>query len=269
MTTTQRPDEGFDLVNVLGQRLRERRRELGLTLAEVAAAADISVGHSSAIEKGNTLPSLSVLARLAHALQLTLAEVLRASPGPRIAHGRIASTPGTSDARGRRVANPDRLRVAAGRRSGGAPFPLAGDDVFVFVNDGAIEIHESDDHHVLATGDSVHFHAPRAIAWSAASPGGAGTVWVTRAPGPASGWPARGTGRSPQAACARRRVHDARGPGGGSSQSEESSGYRAVAGAAERGPDRGNPTRLSIRAPASGAVRERLPSARCQAKTCA
>ena len=93
----RRPDAGFDLVNVLGQRLRERRRELGLTLAEVAAAADISVGHSSAIEKGNTLPSLSVLARLAHALQLTLAEVLRASPGPRIAHGRIASTPGTSE----------------------------------------------------------------------------------------------------------------------------------------------------------------------------
>ena len=55
-------------MNVLGQRLRERRRELGLTLAEVAAAADISVGHSSAIEKGNTFPSLSVLARLAHAL---------------------------------------------------------------------------------------------------------------------------------------------------------------------------------------------------------
>ena len=184
MTTTQRPDAGFDLVNVLGQRLRERRRELGLTLAEVAAAADISVGHSSAIEKGNTLPSLSVLARLAHALQLTLAEVLRASPGPRIARGRIASTPGTSEL----AAAGSRIQILYARQpagwSGGAPFPLAGDDVFVFVHDGAIEIHESDDHHVLATGDSVHFHAPRAIAWSAASPGGAGTVWVTRAPGP-------------------------------------------------------------------------------------
>ena len=116
MTTTHRPDAGFDLVNVLGQRLRERRRELGLTLAEVAAEAGISVGHSSAIEKGNTLPSLSVLARLAHALQLTLAEVLRASPGPRIARGRDRRRAGYVAARVDGLANPDRLRLAARRR---------------------------------------------------------------------------------------------------------------------------------------------------------
>ena len=49
MTSTPPTEESFDLVNVVGKRLRERRRDLGLTLAEVAAAADISVGHSSAI----------------------------------------------------------------------------------------------------------------------------------------------------------------------------------------------------------------------------
>ena len=64
------------------------------------------------------------------------------------------------------------------------PFPLAGDDLFLFVSDGEIEIHEGDEHHALATGDSVHFHAPSAITWAATSPAGAGTVWVARTPGP-------------------------------------------------------------------------------------
>ena len=39
MTSTPPTEESFDLVNVVGKRLRERRRELGLTLAEVAADA--------------------------------------------------------------------------------------------------------------------------------------------------------------------------------------------------------------------------------------
>jgi len=171
-------EETFAVVDVLGRRLRERRRELGLTLAEVAAAADISVGHSSAIEKGSTLPSLPVLARLAHALGLTLAEVLRATPGPRVAQGRVERT--------ERLSPPgSRVQVAYAREPGGAacrpPFPLAGDDVFVFVHEGAIEIDVSGDRHELATGDSIHCQAPQKISWTPVA-GGAGTVWVTRAP---------------------------------------------------------------------------------------
>ena len=165
---------------MLGQRLRERRRELGLTLAEVAAAADISVGHSSAIEKGTTLPSLSVLARLAHALQLTLAEVLRASPSPRIAHGRIGERAGDSDVL---VSTGSRIRVAYRRHELGAGSPAlnrSGDDVFIFVYEGSIAVEVDRDRHELVEGDSIHCHAPAAIAW-AAGPHGAVTLWVTKA----------------------------------------------------------------------------------------
>lgn len=176
---TTRTEETFAVVDVLGQRLRDRRRELGLTLAEVAAAADISVGHSSAIEKGSTLPSLPVLARLAHALGLTLAEVLRESPTPRIAHGHVEPrtqqlVPAGSRVRVVYVWEPAGVRAAP-------PFPLAGDDVFVFVHEGAVEIQVGSDRHGLAAGDSIHCHAPATIAWTPAG-AGAGTVWVTRAP---------------------------------------------------------------------------------------
>jgi transcriptional regulator with XRE-family HTH domain len=180
MSVAPRSEEGSDLGNVLGRRLRERRRELGLTLADVAAAADISVGHSSAIEKGTTLPSLSVLARLAHAVDLTLAEVLRESPSPRIAHGRIGD-----ETLETLVSSGSRIQITYRRQDPGPGSPLqlfrAGDDVFVFVHEGSIEIEVDDDRHTLDAGDSIHCHTPAAIAW-AAGPRGAGTLWVTRAP---------------------------------------------------------------------------------------
>jgi transcriptional regulator with XRE-family HTH domain len=184
MATTRvitRTDERFDVVNVVGQRLRERRRELGLTLAEVGAAAEISVGHCSAIEKGGTLPSLPVLARLAHALDLTLAEVLREFPGPRVAHGRLGNGPGPA----RLVPTSSRLAITSvrqrARETAPPPFPLTGDDVFVFVHRGSVGVEVNGDRHELAAGDSIHCHAPRAITCTAGGDGAA-TLWVSRAP---------------------------------------------------------------------------------------
>jgi len=180
MTIAQRIHESVDPLNLLGRRLRERRRELGLTLAEVAAAAGISVGHSSSIEKGTTLPSLPVLARVAHSLDLTLAEVLRASSAARIARGRVGASPGSAQL----VGAGSRVQVWYVRESPGvsasAPFPLAGDDLFVFVHVGEIEVEVNDVRHCLSEGDSIHCQAPRSIAWKATSGGEAATVWVSR-----------------------------------------------------------------------------------------
>lgn len=181
MTTSQRTEEHLDLGNLLGRRLRERRRELGLTLADVAAAAGISVGHSSSIEKGTTLPSLPVLARFAHALDLTLADVLRASPSTKIAHGRIEAEPGTV----RLVGPGSRIQVSYSWQPAGAPpafpFPLTGDDVFAFVDSGTVEIQVNGTRHDLARGDSIHCHSPRTITWTASTEGGAGVLWVSGA----------------------------------------------------------------------------------------
>ena len=51
----------------LGQRLRERRRELRLTLKEVADGAGLSVGFISLVERGLTAPSISSTSALARA----------------------------------------------------------------------------------------------------------------------------------------------------------------------------------------------------------
>lgn len=172
--------ENADLGNLLGRRLRDRRRELGLTLADLGAAAGISVGHASSIEKGASLPSLPVLARVAHALELTLADVLRASVSPRIVEGRIDDQPATAQL------SPEgaRIRIVRARLRNGAssppPVEVAGEhDVFVFVHAGAVEIEVNDDErYELAAGDSIHCHSPRTIAWRAGA-AGATAVWVS------------------------------------------------------------------------------------------
>ncbi|WP_433228911.1 helix-turn-helix domain-containing protein [Actinomadura formosensis] len=60
---------GLDLR--LGNMVRERRRELGLTQAEVAELADITQPALSRIEGGGGVPTLAMLDRIAKAMHTT------------------------------------------------------------------------------------------------------------------------------------------------------------------------------------------------------
>ncbi|MGN0099492.1 XRE family transcriptional regulator [Dietzia sp. CH92] len=66
----------------LGARIRHHRRQLGLTLVEVAGQAGISQPFLSQIERGKAAPSMSTLEGLAHALGTTQAHLLEAVSGP-------------------------------------------------------------------------------------------------------------------------------------------------------------------------------------------
>jgi len=52
----------------IGRRIRAVRRERGLTLRQVAAAAALSATHISEIERGHTTPTVGALLRVAQAL---------------------------------------------------------------------------------------------------------------------------------------------------------------------------------------------------------
>lgn len=62
----------------LGDVLRERRAELGLTLREVSEVAQVSLGYISEIERGQKEASSELLGSLCDALDLPLSHVLRA-----------------------------------------------------------------------------------------------------------------------------------------------------------------------------------------------
>ena len=61
----------------LGDVLRERRLEQGLTLRQVSAEARVSLGYISEIERGQKEASSELLASLCSALDLPLSVVLR------------------------------------------------------------------------------------------------------------------------------------------------------------------------------------------------
>ena len=66
-----------DVCRVVGERVRDARRSLGLTMAEFAEVAEISLGMVSKIEHGQTSPSLSTLTRLAHAAKVPITAFFR------------------------------------------------------------------------------------------------------------------------------------------------------------------------------------------------
>jgi transcriptional regulator with XRE-family HTH domain len=61
----------------LGDVLRERRLERGLTLRQVSAQARVSLGYISEIERGQKEASSELLASLCSALEAPLSDVLR------------------------------------------------------------------------------------------------------------------------------------------------------------------------------------------------
>jgi transcriptional regulator with XRE-family HTH domain len=64
------------LRRLLGDVLRERRREQGRTLREVSSAARVSLGYLSEVERGQKEASSELLAAICAALDLPLSVVL-------------------------------------------------------------------------------------------------------------------------------------------------------------------------------------------------
>jgi transcriptional regulator with XRE-family HTH domain len=61
----------------IGREVRASRKKLGVTVADLAAATNISLGMLSKIENGNTSPSLTTLQALARALGVSVTSLFR------------------------------------------------------------------------------------------------------------------------------------------------------------------------------------------------
>lgn len=182
MTSASENLEQAGLGARLGRRLRERRAELGRTLAQVAAAAGVTPGYVSSIESGASLPSLAVLARLTRALELPLADLLRGTAGPGFTRGRIDD----SSAPRLLTAAPSRMRIARleaePHASGACPLEdPTGTDVFAYVVRGTVDLEVDDERHHLDAGDAIHCALPATISWSTPTADGATMVWLAGA----------------------------------------------------------------------------------------
>lgn len=169
-----------ELGSLLGVRLLERRRELGRTLGQVGRAAGVSASYLSSIENAASVPSLPVLARLAHALELSLAEMLRSSASARVTRGRIGSAVGAQ----RIGADDSRLQImrrcARPGERGRAPVRLGDTDVFVFLHSGRLEVVVDGTPFALEAGDSLHCDLPAKVSWTVTGEERAIALWAAR-----------------------------------------------------------------------------------------
>jgi XRE family transcriptional regulator, stress-response regulator len=87
---------------LLGDVLRDRRMQRGMTLREVSAEARVSLGYISEIERGQKEASSELLASLCLALDAPLSDVLReVSDAVALEEAAVAATPISVTARSR------------------------------------------------------------------------------------------------------------------------------------------------------------------------
>ncbi len=74
----------------LGQKIREHRRNLHLTLEQVAKASGLSKGFLSQLERGVAQPSISSLKKISRALKVSLVDLVAQSPEPGSTNGQVS-----------------------------------------------------------------------------------------------------------------------------------------------------------------------------------
>jgi len=174
--------------NAIGIRLRQLRKKRGLSLAQVAKAAGISVGFLSALERSHMSASVSTLRKLARFYKTNILDfydptesnsrlvspeqrkVLEAGPGVRM----------ELLAWGNTVMEPLLFRVAP-RAGSGESYAHEGEE-FLYVLRGELHIELEEEQYRLKPGDSFYFESATPHSWK--NPGRSETwlLWVNTPP---------------------------------------------------------------------------------------
>jgi transcriptional regulator with XRE-family HTH domain len=164
-----KPVAAASATTVLGSRIRERRKELGLGLQALADQTDLTPSFISLVERNRTSPSLDSLIKIAEALDVPFFHLTRshsraASTSPVVRHdarvrlsfphGNLTSELLVPNLRGRLE-----VFISRGKPNTGniARVPAHDSEEMIYVMTGALRVrlHETD--YALHAGDSIYF----------------------------------------------------------------------------------------------------------------
>jgi transcriptional regulator with XRE-family HTH domain len=184
--------------NQLGARLKEIRRTLNRTLAEVSQATGVSISNLSKIENHQISPSFDIMKRICDGLGVSIEDFVR--PGTKeVVSGRKTTTregegdyftSGQYDYRAhaselsRKAMVPLEIRVRARSVEEFDHWSQHRGEEFVYVLSGAIEIHT--EHYApfrLATGESAYFDSSMRHLYVSVSKEDARVLSVSHDPG--------------------------------------------------------------------------------------
>jgi transcriptional regulator with XRE-family HTH domain len=177
----------------LGARLREVRRQRGITLKQVAEAVGVTESFVSQVERGTANPSVATLRRMAETLGETVASlfvgaeptgmVVRAGERRRLHHPSGSDkeyllTPPTA-----KTLEIVYATLEAGSGSGDEPYTHPADEECVIVITGQLDVGVNGELHHLGTGDALLLDPKLPHSYHNPGPGNAITLWVMSPPG--------------------------------------------------------------------------------------
>lgn len=177
----------------IGERLRGRRTELGLTMKEVATRAELTESFISLLERDRVSPSVASLQRITSALSTSLGalfnevmphsgRVVRSSQRARLTYPGLQATD--------YLLSPDLhgklemiwAEVEPGGGSGDQPYTHDGDEECVVVIRRRLEIWVGGKRYVLTAGDAITFSSRVPHRWKNIGRGKLEALWAITPP---------------------------------------------------------------------------------------
>ena len=153
----------------VGPRLRARRRELGLTISEVAERAGLTAGFISQLERDLTSASLSSLYRICAVLEIRVGNLVDDVPAGRLIRreeqARRSLAMGDAEhlllsSRDERRFHVTESHIPPGASAGQELYTLPADVELVYVLRGSLELRVGEETHLLEEGDTLTY-SPR------------------------------------------------------------------------------------------------------------
>jgi transcriptional regulator with XRE-family HTH domain len=184
------------IVGAIGPKVKGARQALGLSLQQLAARSGVSAAAIHKVERGDMVPTITTLLKLAGAVGLPIAHFVEEGGAPApiavlvpaAAHLPPAAdwAPGADGVSARAVARPTaRLRatgvaaqIAPGGRGGPASAPRPGEELLL-VLEGALLVDVGAERHRVATGDALHYPTDHPVQWHNPDDPPARAVWFT------------------------------------------------------------------------------------------
>ncbi|TCK24436.1 helix-turn-helix domain-containing protein [Pseudonocardia endophytica] len=161
------------IVRAIGPKVRQLRQDNGLSLQQLARRADVSAAAIHKVERGDMVPTVTTLLKLASALGRPMGHFVDGDgEPPAVAHHVHAddrpaapSLPGVAESV---VSGPPERFTVRGRitdvepGAGLEPDRHGGEDLLL-VLDGALDVSVGDERYTLSEGDSLHFPADHRV----------------------------------------------------------------------------------------------------------
>lgn len=179
------PTPSADPVRV-GARLRACRKDQGLTIEQVAAAAQLTRGFLSRVERDETSPSVNTLVTLCQVLSLPVGslfedadtEVVRLADAPHINMGGHGVLDRMVTPRAQSKVQVLRSRLEPGASGGDDLYTINCDAEVLHVISGEVEVLFTGRAERLAAGDTLTFSGREPHNWRNAGEGHAEVLWT-------------------------------------------------------------------------------------------